>query len=258
MSSGHAHRLYRPGHRLPHRLPPQCKIVGTVAFVLVVVTTPPQRWWAFPAYAALLVPVAAAAAVPPSVLVRRMGIEAPFVGFALLLPFIVPGPRVSVLGLGLSAPGLLGAWNILAKATLGVLASFLLAATTEPRILLLGLQRLRLPALIVAIMTFMLRYADVIGADMERMRIARESRGFRARDVRQLRVVAAAAGALFIRSYERGERVHLAMLSRGYTGRLPLLTDLRASAGQWATVAVLPLAALAIAVAARLAGAPTA
>ena len=29
------------------------------------------------------------------------------------------------------------------------------------------------------------------------------------------------AGVLFIRSYERGERVHLAMLSRGYDGHLP-------------------------------------
>ena len=33
--------------------------------------------------------------------------------------------------------------------------------------------------------------------------------------------LARSAGALFIRSFERGERVHLAMLSRGYTGRMP-------------------------------------
>ena len=62
------------------------------------------------------------------------------------------------------------------------------------------------------------------------MRIARESRGFQARDVRHLQVVAQSAGALFIRSYERGERVHLAMLSRGYTGTMPTIHDLRAAA----------------------------
>jgi cobalt/nickel transport system permease protein len=53
--------------------------------------------------------------------------------------------------------------------------------------------------------------------------VARESRGFNPRDVRHWPVLARSAGALFIRSYERGERVHLAMLSRGYTGTLPRL-----------------------------------
>jgi cobalt/nickel transport system permease protein len=100
----------------------------------------------------------------------------------------------------------------------------------------------------VQIMTFMFRYADVIGGEMHRMRIARESRGFQARDVRQLRVVAQSAGALFIRSYERGERVHLAMLSRGYAGSMPVIVDVRAGRGQWLTAAALPMPALAIAV----------
>ena len=53
------------------------------------------------------------------------------------------------------------------------------------------------------------------------MRVARESRGFSARSVRHWPVVARSAGALFIRSYERGEQVHLAMLSRGYTSLTP-------------------------------------
>ena len=49
-----------------------------------------------------------------------------------------------------------------------------------------------------------------------RMRIALASRGFTARNPRHWPVVARSAGALFIRSYERGERVHLAMVSRGH------------------------------------------
>ena len=72
------------------------------------------------------------------------------------------------------------------------------------------------------------------------MRIARESRGFAARDVRHLPVLAKSAGALFIRSYERGERVHLAMLSRGYTGSMPVMLEGGATAGDWAASAVLP------------------
>jgi cobalt/nickel transport system permease protein len=247
VSSGHSDRLYLPGDSVVHRLPPQCKLVAVVAFVLVVVSTPRDQFWAFGVYAVALVTIAALAHVPARVVVRRMVVEVPFVMFALLLPFVSHGEKVDVLGITVSESGLLGAWNILAKGTLGVVASILLAATTEPRALLLGIERLHLPPLMVQIMSFMLRYADVIGGEMQRMRIARESRAFQARDVRQLRVVAQSAGALFIRSYERGERVHLAMLSRGYTGSMPVIVDVRADRRQWLTAAALPLTAAVIA-----------
>jgi cobalt/nickel transport system permease protein len=99
-------------------------------------------------------------------------------------------------------------------------------------------------------MSFMFRYLEVVGGELARMRIARDSRGFRARSVRQWPVLAATLGALFIRSYERGERVHLAMMSRGYMGRMPFGDDLVATPGQWAR-ALLPafVAASAVAVA---------
>jgi cobalt/nickel transport system permease protein len=153
----------------------------------------------------------------------------PFLVFALLMPLIATGPRTDVLGLSLSEPGLVAAWALLAKGTLGVLASLTLAATTEPYELLAGLERLRFPDLLVQIMGFMIRYLDVVTSEMRRMRIARESRGFTARNPTHWPVIARSAGVLFIRSYERGERVHLAMLSRGYTGRMPhtRLTDPR-------------------------------
>ena len=136
-----------------------------------------------------------------------------------------PDPQVEVLGLSLSEQGLLGAWGLLVKGTLGVLASLLLAATTEPRALLAGLERLRMPPLLVQIMGFMIRYLDVVTDELRRMHVARESRGFSARDPRQWPVIAKSAGVLFIRSYERGERVHLAMLSRGYDGRMPEIDE---------------------------------
>jgi cobalt/nickel transport system permease protein len=50
-------------------------------------------------------------------------------------------------------------------------------------------------------------------------------------------------GSLFIRSFERGERVYLAMVSRGYTGSMPLLSHERASRGQWAAAMSLPAVA---------------
>ncbi|MFZ2501531.1 MAG: CbiQ family ECF transporter T component, partial [Nocardioides sp.] len=106
------------------------------------------------------------------------------------------------------------------KGTLGVLASLTLAATTEVPDLLTGLRRLRVPALIVAIMGFMVRYLDVVTAELGRMLVAMRSRGCDPRSPRHWPALARGLAALFIRAYERGERVHLAMLARGYDGRL--------------------------------------
>ncbi|WP_031082481.1 CbiQ family ECF transporter T component, partial [Streptomyces sp. NRRL WC-3549] len=144
MGAGHAHTLYRHGHSPVHRLPPHCKLVAVLGFVVVVVSTPREALWAFALYAVLLAAVAAVARVPAGFLLKRLVIEVPFVAFALLMPFVVPGEQTELLGLTVSVPGLWGAWNVLAKGTLGVAASVLLASTTELRSLLLGLQRLRL------------------------------------------------------------------------------------------------------------------
>jgi cobalt/nickel transport system permease protein len=246
MGAGHVHALYLHGRSPVHALPPHCKLAAVFCFVLAVVATPREAMWAFALYAVLLAAVARAGRVPYGHLLKRMLIEVPFVAFALLMPFVARGPYTEVLGLSLSTSGLWGAWNVLAKGTLGVAASVLLASTTELRELLLGLQQLRLPPLLVQIASFMIRYVDVIADELRRMRIARLSRGFEARGVRHWGVLAKSAGALFIRSYERGERVHLAMVSRGYTGTMPLVDQAAATRTQWACAAALPLAALAV------------
>ncbi|MER6250918.1 cobalt ECF transporter T component CbiQ [Streptomyces sp. NPDC001584] len=246
MGAGHAHKLYRHGHSPVHDLPAHCKLAATLAFVVVVVSTPREAVWAFGLYAALLVGAAAVARIPAGFLLRRLLIEVPFVAFAVLMPFVAEGERVEVLGMSLSVSGLWGAWNVLAKGTLGVAASVLLASTTELRALLLGLQRLKLPPLLVQIASFMIRYGDVISDELRRMSIARRSRGFEASGIRHWGVLAKTAGALFIRSYERGERVYLAMVSRGYSGSMPVIDEVVATRAQWAYAAVLPVTALAV------------
>lgn len=218
MGAPHGHRLHFHGHSPLHRAPAHLKVAGLVTFMLVVVATPSTWLPAFAAYAVALAVLVALSGVPAGYLARRMVVETPVLVFAALLPFVATGPEVQVLGIGLSQPGLVAAGALVTKATLGVLASLLLAATTEPRDLLAGLERLRVPSQLVQIMGFMVRYLDVVTDELRRMRTARESRGFTARDPRHWPVVARSAGALFIRSFERGERVHLAMISRGYDG----------------------------------------
>ncbi|MGC4793444.1 cobalt ECF transporter T component CbiQ [Micromonospora saelicesensis] len=249
MGAGHGHVLYRESDSPVHRLPPEVKIVAMVVFTLAVVATPREAFWAFGAYAVLVAAVAALARVGPRWLLSRALIELPFVLFAVALPFLGSGDRVEVLGLRLSEDGLHGAWNILAKGTLGVLASLLLAATTTTRDLIVGLDRLHCPQVFTQIATFMLRYLDVLVGEARRMRVARISRGDDPRFLWQLRGFAAGIGALFLRAFERGERVYLAMLSRGYTGRMPAVWqgEGAASAGQWLVAATVPVLAASIA-----------
>ncbi len=221
MGAGHGHKLHFHGHSPVHRAPAHLKILALLAFMITVVATPRDWYPVFGCYFLLIAVVVVISRVPPTYLLKRAVVEVPFVFFAVLLPFVATGPQTEVLGVSVSQHGLEAGIALLIKGTLGVLASLTLAATTEPQELLLGLERLRLPQQLVQIMSFMVRYLDVVTGEMQRMKVARESRGFSARNPKHWPVLARSAGALFIRSYERGERVHLAMLSRGYTGRMP-------------------------------------
>ena len=221
MGAGHGHRLFFHGHSVVHRAPAHLKLIALVGFMLLVVATPRSWHTAYVVAALLLLGVVALSRVPVTYLAPRMIVEVPFVIFALLVPFIATGPRTEVFGVSVSEPGLQAGVALLIKGTLGVLASLTLAATTEPQDLLRGLQRLRMPDLIVQIMGFMIRYLDVVTAELGRMMTALRSRGCDPRSPRHWPTLARSLGALFIRSYERGERVHLAMLSRGYDGKLP-------------------------------------
>ncbi len=217
--SGSHDVLHHAGDSPVHRLAPHVKVVVAFAAVLGVVATPRTLFPLFGLYLLVLVAVWAVARISPWWFLKRAVIEVPFVVLAFLLPFFGTDPRTDVLGVSVSVEGTLAGWNILVKGTLGVLISLTLAATTAPGDLFKGLQRLRVPAPLIMIATLMLRYGEVVVGEAKRMRVARISRGDDPRFLWQAGALARSVGTLFIRSYERGERVHLAMVSRGWTGR---------------------------------------
>lgn len=250
MGAGHAHTLYVHGHTRIHRVPPHVKVAAAVAFVLAVAVTPRSTLWPYAVDAAVLVAVIRAARLRAGFVARRALVVLPFVVFALLIPFVSSGDRIDVLGVPVSQEGLVAAAHVLAKALLGVTTSIVLAGTTELPRILAGLDRLRVPPVLTQIAGFMLRYLEVVGGELRRMRTSMTARGYDPRWITQARPVAAASGALFVRSYERGERVHRAMLARGYDGTMPRLHDDTATADDW----VRGLAPAAVALAASLIG----
>lgn len=250
MSGSHQH-LYLPEGGPLHRLAPQCKLVATILFTFAVVSTPREQVWGFALEAVLLAVVATIGRVPLWFVARRLTIELPFMAFAFLLPLAGEAPHIHVLGVNLSSPGLWAAWNIVVKGSLGVAATIVMAATTPVPHLLAGLERLKMPRFLVGVMSFMVRYGDVVGGEMKRMKIARESRGYNPRWIWQAKALTQSTGALFIRSYERGERVYLAMEARGYDGSMPT-RHAAATRSQWVQCMLLPAAAAAISCAAWL------
>ena len=204
-----------------HRAAPQCKVAATALCILLVACTPKQVFWPYLGYALLLAGAAAVAQVPATTLLRRLAVEIPFVFFVVLLPFLATGPTVHVLGVPMSVAGLESAASIVLKASFGLLATGVLAATTPLPEVITGLERLRVPRIFTAVASFMVRYVEVLNTELNRLRTARACRGANPRWLWQAKDTAVCVGALFVRAFERGERVYLAMASRGYDGSLP-------------------------------------
>ncbi|OFW58851.1 MAG: cobalt ECF transporter T component CbiQ [Actinobacteria bacterium RBG_16_64_13] len=215
----------RAGKSPLHRLDARAKILGFVGFTVVVVSTPAHAVWAFILYATVLVFLLGLARVPPAYVLRRILVVVPFLlVVACFLPFFhrAGAGGYSLGGLHVTGEGLLVLWNAGAKAVLGALSMIVLGATTGFSDIVWGFERLRAPKVLILIVGFMYRYSFVFVEEARRMRRAMTSRNYRARWLWNIPVLGHMLGALFLRSYSRGERVYVAMLSRGYEGTIHL------------------------------------
>ena len=228
-----------------HRLDPRAKLAGLAGITVVAVSTPLRAWPAFVACAVALAAIAAVARVGPRVVWSRARVIVPLVVFvAAFVPFVRGGPAVEVGPLSLSEAGLATFAQVTVKATIGAVSAILLGATTSVPDVLHALERLRVPRLLVVIAAFMYRYVFVIADEARRMRSALAARAYRPRHLGQVATLGRMVTALFLRSYERGERVYLAMLARGYAGTMPRLAVLAFRRADVAFLAALALTLL--------------
>ena len=214
-----------PASRI-HRLDPRAKIVGLAGITVIAVST--AAWAVFAVCAVALAATAAIARIAPLTVWSRVRVVLPVVVFvAAFVPFVRGGPAVDVGPLALSEAGLTTFALVTVKASIGAVGAVLLAATTSFPDILHGLERLRAPRLLVVIAAFMHRYAFVIADEARRMRAALAARAYRPRHLGDVTALGRLVTGLFLRSYERGERVYLAMLARGYAGAMPRYGVLR-------------------------------
>jgi cobalt/nickel transport system permease protein len=166
--------------------------------------------------------------------VRSAFFALPFMLAALPLVFTRPGDPLATIDLGpltltISGQGLTEFATIALKSWISVQAALLLAFTTPFHDLIDALRELRLPRVMVSIIGFMYRYLAVMGDEAERMARARSARsadptGRGGGTVRwRASVTGRMVGSLFLRSYERSERIYSAMQARGFDGELRYL-----------------------------------
>ncbi|MGH9340626.1 MAG: cobalt ECF transporter T component CbiQ [Acidobacteriota bacterium] len=203
-----------------HGLDARVKIISFFTLVFISVSTSPRSFGAFAGYSLILAGLAVSSRVPAGYLLRRAFVVVPFVAMvAVFLPFLN------------GAAGWLIFWNVLVKSLIGVVTIALLMATTPFSKLLQGFEQLHIPKVFVMLLGFSLRYFYVLTDEVGRMRRARDSRCYGGQWFWHARVIGQMIGTLFLRSYERGERVYLAMVARGFDGQAMGLgkTDLRSA-----------------------------
>ena len=209
-------------------------MIFTLAFVLFLSLTPYRAWPAYIMFLAVSLSIALLSRLGIRFVLRRALLAVPFLLAAVPLVFTGPPPHVPVPFLQesqvvYSPEGCDRFASIALRSWISVQAAILLAASTRFPDLLIALQQLKVPKLFVAIIGLMWRYLFVISDEVARMLRARTSRSATVPDSRhaggtlywRAKVTGGIAGSLFVRSLERGDRVHAAMLSRGYTGDLP-------------------------------------
>ena len=225
---GGAHRLELTGvagdpDSAVHALDPRAKVIGLFAVTVIAVSASLDRWPVFAACGAVLALVATVARVSPATLWRRGLVILPLIlVVAVFVPFLREGGTTWRLGfLTVSEAGLTTFGEVSAKATIGTLAAVLLAATTTFPAVLRALEALRTPRLLVLIASLMHRYLFVLADELLRMRASARSRCYRPRTALRAGALGRITGAFLLRAHARGERVHRAMVARGYTGVMP-------------------------------------
>lgn len=204
------------------RLSPRAKLLVALA-LLIVIALPPPGWWVISPYLPISIVHLAIAAV-----LFVGGVLVPInLGYAgrRMAMFFLPLSLVALsIPLARGAAGWPIMANVLAKGLLSFSVVLILVHTTGFDRLLRAMRQLGAPKLLIAVLAAMYRYVFVLLEELERMRRAQFARTFdcpRRLSPITLRNGTRLIAMLFLRCHQRAERVHAAMISRGFDGEMP-------------------------------------
>lgn len=223
---------YHHGQSPLHSLDPRIKVIVTIAFILSNALLPDGAWIAFLLAWSFIIFASLVSGLGIGFTFKRSFIALPFALAAITVLFSIPGQPVTsfqflMWNLTITDAGLLRFISIVVRSWLSVQMAILLVAVTEFPKIIHALTHLRVPVILTVIIAFLYRYLFVLTDEVLRMLRARQARSAAASGIRsggsvawRARIAGHMAGQLFLRSYERSDRIYNAMLSRGYKGEL--------------------------------------
>ena len=225
-----------------HELDATFKLVFTLCLILIINLTPITLWPAHLCYLLFILAIAVLARATPRSLLSRSMLVLPFALMASIgLPFVREGTVIASVPmpwgrLGVTDVGMIRFANVMAKSWLSILASITLVSSTPFVEIARGFRSIGLPGILVSVILMMYRYIFVLVDEAQSMLRARDARSVEIEGARsggtlrwRAQVTGRMIGTLFLRTYERSERIYQAMLARGYDGQLRTLGHRRLS-----------------------------
>jgi cobalt/nickel transport system permease protein len=255
---------YHETNSFLHRLDPRVKVVVTIAFILSNALLPDGAWIAFGLSWLFLLLANQLSSLGLGFTFRRSLVALPFALIALTVLFSMPGKPLSSFrflfwDLTITDTGFLRFVSILIRSWLSVQMAILLVAATRFPDLIHALEHLRVPGILTTIIAFLYRYLFVLADEVFRLMRARESRAAALPGTRsggslawRAGIAGHMAGQLFLRSYERSDRVYNAMLARGYAGHMQTINPHELRRRDYLTAALSMLAIFLVQIVGRL------
>jgi cobalt/nickel transport system permease protein len=195
----------------------RAKVLVTIIFTLCVVSFNRYELTALFPFFIFPVVMISLAGLPPLFILRKIALLFPFV---LAVGIFNPVFDREIL-LQLGSFGISGGWislaSILARSILTVGAAFILVGVTGFTAVCQALERLGMPQVFAVQLLFLYRYIFVLTEESGRASRARELRSC-GKKGEGIHSFSSLIGHLLLRTWGRAERIHTAMLARGFTG----------------------------------------
>ena len=227
-----------------HNLDSRVKLGITLLFIFSNVLLPDGAWLAFGVSWIFLLIINLLSKISVVFTLKRSLIAFPFALAAFTIMFTLPGEPVTSFHIGswnltISDLGLIRFLSIMTRSWLSVQAAILLTATTKFPDMAHSLRHMGVPFILITIISFMYRYIFMLNDEATRLIRARTARSAKLPGHNRpsipwhARVAGHMIGQLFLRSYERSDRVFNAMLARGFRGEFLTLTPHKMKKLDW-------------------------